>query len=67
MAEFQDKHTTNQTSQPKITLHKPGAAGGLQEFVYTLAAILARLDADQRDRVQSTSPQHLNDKRKEFP
>ncbi|NNJ12922.1 hypothetical protein EKD04_021575 [Chloroflexales bacterium ZM16-3] len=49
----------------RVRLDSPGRAGGMTEFVHALAAILARLDAEQRGRVQSEPPQGSAEERKE--
>ena len=51
----------------RVRLGEPGRAGGLTEFVHALAAILARLDAEQHDLVQSEPPQDTADEGKEQP
>jgi hypothetical protein len=49
----------------RVHLDDPGRAGGLAEFIHALAAILARLDAEQHHPVQSDPPQNAADRHKE--
>jgi hypothetical protein len=52
------RHPTTSPEElfPRVRLDSPGRDGGLIEFVHALAAILARLDAEERRDVQSDAP-----------
>lgn len=67
MAKPHDNPEATPLQPSRIRLKPPGTSGGLTEFIHALAAILARLDAEQRGRVQSDSPQDPADQRKESP
>lgn len=67
MAQHQADDAASKTQRREIIVTEAGKCGSLHEFVHALAAILARLDAEQRNRVQSDSPQNPPDQRKESP
>lgn len=61
---------TNHSAAPddlreRVTLTEPAGSSGLGEFVHALAAILARLDVERRDRVQSEPFAHTAPQSKE--
>ena len=64
------KRTRHPTASPeelfrRVRLDSPGREGGLVEFVHAIAAILARLDAEERRDVQSDAPYESVGKRTE--
>lgn len=66
------KRTPHPTDPPddvfrRVRLSAPGRSGGLTEFAHAVAAILARLDAEERNRVQSDTPQESGEERREEP
>lgn len=65
MAQHQPDDAVSNAQRREIIVTEAGEGGSLHEFVHALAAILARLDAEQRNGVQSDSPQDAIDKRKE--
>lgn len=67
MAHSHDEQDEHAPPAHAIRLREPGSAGGIAEFIHALAAILARLDAEQQRRVQSDLPQNAKPERKESP
>lgn len=65
MAKHPSKDAASDVQRREIIVTEASTCGSLHEFMHALAAILARLDAEQRNRVQSNSPQDSTDKRKE--
>lgn len=55
----------HQEEQIHILITEPRGSGGLQEFIHALAAILARIDSEQRHPVQSSPSPASDTERKE--
>jgi hypothetical protein len=65
MAQHQSNDAAPNAQRREIIVTEASDCGSLHEFVHALAAILARLDAEQQNRVQSDSSQDVTDERKE--
>jgi hypothetical protein len=67
MADPQANSDEDSTLARRVSLTEPGRDGGLSEFFHVLATILARIDNEQRHRVQSGASPEPDEDRKEEP